>query len=445
MGKRITPPKIAPEERKKTFAEVEKTIPPHLAMAEASRCLFCHDAPCDNLCPAGIKPSQFIKKIKTRNFTGAAKIIKDGNFLGSVCARICPVEKQCEKGCSQSEVGEPINIAALQRYAADMDLKKIKPAQRVVEPKNKKAAIIGAGPAGVSCAIELYKKGWSVEIFEKTGRAGGLLIWGIPSYRLPRDIVRQEMTIIEGTDIKLFVDSAVGKEKFAEILSSHDAVFLACGLGGSSAPNLPGEDLTGAYQALDFLMKMNEGKPYPVGKKVVVIGGGSTALDCASSSIRLGAEDVSIYYRRTEAEMPGAKAEFEEAGEVGVKFAWLSSPKKIVGNGKVEGVEFTKCELGEPDASGRPRPKEIACSEHVVSADNVIFALGQKLGRDMEYLSEFVEVENGRIKFDKDTLRSTSNPRIFVGGDAASGGGTVAVAVGDGRKAAEEMDKTLGV
>jgi glutamate synthase (NADPH/NADH) small chain len=341
-------------------------------------------------------------------------------------------------------VGEPVNIAALQRFAADADLKKIKPVARAVERKNKKAAIIGAGPAGISCAIELYKKGWDVVIYEKTDRAGGLLVWGIPAYRLPRDVVKQEVSVIEGTEIKLMLNAPVDRDKFAEITASSDAVFLASGLSGSSKPNIAGEDLPGACQALDFLLKMNEGKPYAVGKKVVVIGGGSTALDCASSSVRLGAEDVSIYYRRTESEMPGAKAEFAEAKEAGVKFVWLAAPKKIVGDGKIEGVEFVKCELGEPDASGRPRPKEISCSEYVVPADTVIFALGQKLGTDMDYIGEFVDAQRGRIQFDKDTLRSTKNPKIFVGGDIASGGGTVAWAVADGKKAAEEIDKTLG-
>jgi len=447
MGKRVTAPKIPAEERKKSFAEVEKTILPHQAMAEASRCLFCHDAPCDQMCPAGIKPSQFIRKIKTRNFTGAAKMIRDGNFLGSVCARICPVEKQCEKGCSRSDVGEPINIAALQRYAADMELKKIKPILTPPAPKGKKAAIIGAGPAGIACAWELYKLGWEVFVYEKTSQPGGLLIWGIPEYRLPRDVVKSEIDAVlsSGGGIHLYTNQSVDREKFQTMLSSHDAVVIACGLGDSTRANIPGEDLKGVYPALDFLMKMNSGTPYPVGKKVIVIGGGSTALDCASSSVRLGAEDVAIYYRRTESEMPGARSELEEAKEIGVRFVWLASPKKIVGNnGKAEGVEFVKCELGEPDSSGRPRPVEIACSEYVAPADTVIMALGQKLDKDLSsYLGDFVQMEKGRIKFDRDTL-VTSDPRVYLAGDISSGGGTVAQAVGDGKKAALNIDKNLG-
>ncbi len=442
MGKRIASPKISLDERKKTFREVEKTIPPHHAMSEASRCLFCHDAPCDQLCPAGIKPSQFIRKIKTKNFIGASRLIRDGNFLGSVCARICPVEKQCEKGCSQSDVGEPINIAALQRYAADKEPSKIKLAVDGTS-KGKKAAVIGAGPAGLTCAMELYKKGWDVIVYEKSDRPGGLLVWGIPEYRLPRDVVIGEISIILNSQIKMELNKTVGKELFSEILKNNDAVFLGVGLGDSSKPNIHGENLEGVYQALDFLRELNSGRPRPTGKKVVVIGGGSTALDCAASSVRLGAESVAIFYRRTEAEMPGTKAEFEEAREVGVKFEWLTAPKKILGGDKVTGVEFVKCKLGEPDGSGRPRPQEVDGSEHVVEADTVIFALGQKLSDSVSFLSEYIDVKNGKIQLNTETL-ATSNPKVFAGGDVAGGGATVAQAVGDGKRAAENIDKLLG-
>lgn len=442
MGKRVVTPKISIEERRSTFNEVEKTIPPHHAISEASRCLFCHDAPCDRLCPAGVKASQFIRKIKTRNFIGATKLIREANFLGSVCARICPVEKQCEKGCSQSDVGEPINIAALQRYAADMDLKKIKPLSAGAS-KDKKVAIVGAGPAGLSCAIELYKRGWGVVIFEKTNKVGGLLVWGIPRYRLPREVVECELSLVISSGIKLELNSVLNRELLVEILKNFDAVFLGCGLGSPIKPNIAGENLEGVYQALDFLRRLNDGTPEPVGKKVAVIGGGSTALDCASSSVRLGAEDVTVYYRRTESEMPAATAEFEEAREVGVKFQWLTAPKKLIGDTKVTGIEFIRCELGQPDASGRPRPKEIPCSEYIVEVETVIFALGQKLSDEILFLNEFIEFKDGKILFDKETLR-TSNPKIFVGGDLANGGGTVAQAVGDGKKAAENIDRLLG-
>jgi len=441
MAKRVNPQKIGLKERQTTFQETTKGLLPHQALAEAGRCLFCHDAPCIKSCPAGVDIANFIRKIKTKNFSGSARLIREANFLAAVCGRICPTEKQCEKGCSQSELSEPINIGALQRYVSDIEIKKIN-YPRPGEKKSRKIAVVGGGPAGLAAALELTLAGYPVVVYERTDKLGGMMVWAIPDYRLPKDIVEAEIEPLKRLGIEFRYGQELGGNlNLGQLVESYDAVILACGLIEGTKLNISGGDLTGVYSALDFLNKINRRdlSGINLGNRCAVIGAGSTAMDAASCARKLGTEKVLVVYRRSETEMPAARDEYEEAREIGVEFHWLTNPKRILGDGKVEKLECVKCELKEPDASGRPRPVEICGSEFILDVDSVILALGQKAPDNLiAEVSKVIKVEKNLPVLDKETLRS-SHPRIWVAGDFANGGKTVAQAVGEGRRAAKNI------
>jgi len=427
--------KTSVDNRSKIFQGIEKTLSLYSALKEASRCLFCYDAPCVKGCPAGIDVTNFIRKIKTKNYIGAISIIREANPFGSTCARICPSEVLCEKECSRGGIDSPIAIGKLQQFITDIELKKgIKPINPK-KKKNKKVGIIGSGPSGISCAWKLAKMGYQVVVFEKKQKLGGLLRYGIPRYRLPEDILQKEIDAIEkNIEIKTSID--IGKEvPLDSILAKYDAVFLACGLGKAAKMNITGENLKGVIMANEFLYQVNSReKPCFQNKTVAVIGGGNTAMDCACLARQFGSKDVKIIYRRSKIEIPAWEREYKLASEEGVEFHWLTLPRVIRGDRKVERIECIKMKLGEPDESGRQKPIQIPGSKYEIKADIVIEALGQKL--DEELVSKFnIRTKNGRVIVNEETCQ-TSNPKIFAGGDVINGGKTAVQAIGESKRAA---------
>jgi len=431
--------KISVEGRSETFQDIEETLSPDLALKEASRCLFCHDAFCVENCPAGIDVVNFIRKIKTKNFIGAIRAIREANPFGATCARICPSEALCEKQCSRGGIDEPIAIRALQRFVTDIELKKgIKPIISK-KKKDKKVGIIGSGPAGLSCAMELAKMGYHVVVFEERQKPGGLLRYAIPRYRLPEDVLQREIDAV-GKSVEIKTNIKVGREiPLDSIIAEYDAIFLACGLRKAIKMNIPGENLKGVIFADELLYQINSGKkPRFQDKTVIVIGGGNVAIDCACSARRLGSKKVMIIYRRSKAEMPAWESEYELACKEGIEFHWLTLPKAIRGNQKVEKIECIKMKLGEPDESGRRQPIQIPGSEFEIQADIVVEALGQEI--DEELIAKLnIRSEGGRVVINGETGQ-TSNPKIFAGGDIVNGGKTAVEAVGEGKRAAHGID-----
>jgi glutamate synthase (NADPH/NADH) small chain len=441
-GKRAQPARLAPCERVGSFDEIEKTLPPHVAVREASRCLFCHEAPCNRACPSGVDVVGFIRKIKTKNFVGAIRLLREANPLAASCARICPQSSLCEEGCSRSEVGEPIAIGALQRFITDEELKKGIAPLPPAEPKAKKVAVVGGGPSGLTCAHELARKGYPVVVFEAMDRPGGLLRYGIPRYRLPLEVLDKEVTAL-GRHVEVRTNVRVGKDvSWDSVLAGFDAVYLACGLARPTTMNVPGEDLAGVHPSADFLARACTGAgPALTGKVVAVVGGGNTAMDCACTALRLGASRVLVVYRRSPAEMPAWKGEYGTAVEEGVEFHWLTLPEQVLGQMGVQGLRCVRMELGEPDASGRRRPVPIPGSQFELTCDVVIQALGQKL--DPSLLSDLgLKAPAGTVGADPDSMQ-TSLSKVFAGGDSVNGGDTVIRAVAHGKRAAAGIDRFL--
>jgi glutamate synthase (NADPH/NADH) small chain len=436
---------LPPEERKAGFDEVEKGLALHQALPEASRCLFCHEAPCVTGCIAGVDVVGFIRRLKTRNFVGAARLIREANVFSAVCARVCPSEEQCEKPCSSTDLAEPIAISALHRFVADEELKRgIRP-EKADTPTGKKVAIIGAGPAGLTCAHRLARLGHEVTVFEAEDAPGGLMVHGIPRYRLPNEIVSAEIEYALSPGVNLRTGVLVGKDvSFNEIRQDSDAVFIGIGLGYRSKPDIPGHDLPGVLQAGEFLRKAAQGDAPKLSGKVAVIGGGNVAMDAACSAVRAGASEVVVLYRRREEEMPAWKREREFAKTEGVKFRYLTAPERFIEkDGRVRGVECVSTELGEPDSSGRPRPEAIPGTEHVIDVSYVILATGQRPWPEVSQVFGGIRTNpSGTIKVDPETL-ATSVEGVFAGGDAASGGKTVVQAVADGKLAAKSINDFL--
>ena len=430
------------EEITTSLPEIEKTLLPHLAFREAARCLFCYDAPCSKECPAGIDVDRFIRKINTRNLAGAIKVIREANPFGATCARICPVEQLCEKACLRKNVENPIAIGMLQRFVTDQELKIGIEAVVLQMKKDKSVAIIGAGPSGLSCARELAQSGYKVTVFESKSKPGGLNRYGIPRYRLPEDILKKEIDAI-ARSVEIRTDTEVGNDiAWESLFDTYDAVLITCGLRKTITMNVIGEELDGIILADAFLSRLNSGKrPNFQGKRVAVIGGGNTAMDCASSAIRLGSEKVMVIYRRSKTEMPAWQREYELAHEDGVEFSWLTLPLKFRGKQQVEEMECIKMRLGETDESGRRSPAPIPGSEFAIPIDIVIEALGQKA--DEELINMFgIRNEKGLIIVEEETGQ-TSNPKIFAAGDILNGGKTVVEAVKEGKEAARGIHAFL--
>jgi len=450
-------PEQDPKKRIQNFNEVALGYTRENAIREASRCLQCKNMPCVEGCPVNITIPEFIKKVKEGDFMGAIHVIKETNALPAVCGRVCPQESQCESKCVLGKKGEPIAIGRLERFCADYEAQQgdIR-VPEIAKPTGKKVAVVGAGPAGLTVAGELSKKGHEVTVYEALHKAGGVLVYGIPEFRLPKAIVQREVDYVGKLGAKIKVDVIVGQgvtvdELFAQ---GFDAIFVGTGAGLPYFLNIPGENLNGVYSANEFLTRANLMKAYlfpeydtpvRVGSKVAVIGGGNVAMDSARVAKRLGADHVYLVYRRSRAEMPARAEEAHHAEEEGIDFRLLTNPIKVVGdeNGWVTGLEVVKQQLGEPDASGRRRPMDIPDSNYIIDVDVVIVAIGQGPNPILTQSGAGLELrKSGNIVADTETGK-TSRKGVFAGGDIVTGAATVILAMGAGRKAAAAMDEYL--
>ncbi|MEH6996292.1 NAD(P)-dependent oxidoreductase [Neobacillus drentensis] len=430
------------------FQEVERPLTNQEALEESNRCLYCYDAPCIKACPTGIDIPTFIKKITTGNLLGSAKTIMTSNPVGASCARVCPTEELCEGACVLNHSTKPIMIGDLQRYATDWAIKN---EQTLFQPRTangKSVAVVGGGPAGLSSARELARFGYEVTIFEAAEKAGGLNTYGIVSFRLPQAISYWEVEQVEKLNVTIRTNTRVGKDiSIKDLLETFDCIVLAVGMAYVPNLGIEGEDLEGVYDAIEFVKETKSGRLSKdfVGKQAVVIGAGNTAIDGATCSVRLGAENVKILYRRTEEEMTAYDFEYEFAKQDGVEFRWLTAPKRIIGdgNGKVTGIECLKMNLGDPDQDGRRRPHPIEGSEYVIPADAVIKAIGQT--RHLELIKGLgLEHDRGVVHVNKETYQ-TSNPKIYACGDVVFGKGKgdamVVTAAQQGKQAAYSIHK----
>ncbi|MFA5116794.1 MAG: NADPH-dependent glutamate synthase [Candidatus Omnitrophota bacterium] len=444
----------SPQERVKNFNEVSLGFSDEQALLEAKRCIQCKNPLCVKGCPVNVDIPAFIKLIKEGKRKESLAKLKEKNNLPAICGRVCPQEDQCEKECILNKKGMPINIGALERYAADHEVDE--PLNRAAEakqhPEGVKIAVVGSGPAGLTCAADLAKIGHSVTLYESLHIPGGVLSYGIPEFRLPKKIVAGEVEYIKSLGVKVQPDSLVGRAPTVDELFHQGvkAVFVATGAGLPQFLGIPGENLNCIYSANEFLTRINLMKAYRfpeyntpinIGKRVAVIGGGNVALDCARCAMRLG-KDVILVYRRTEAQMPARKEEIENAKEEGFKFSMLTQPVKFSGDDKgfVKGVECIQMKLGEPDASGRRRPVPIEGSNFIIEAETVVVAVGQSPNPLLPASTRGLETTaHGTIKVDENF--ATSLKGVFAGGDITTGADTVISAMGAGKKAALEIDK----
>ncbi len=446
------------KERIKNFFEVALGFSKREAEAEAKRCLQCKNPPCVKGCPVEIDIPAFIKLIKEGKRKEALEKIKEKNNLPAVCGRVCPQEDQCEVACVLNKKKMPINIGVLERYAADYEISHqvTRSPGHQVNAKNIKIAVVGSGPAGLTCAADLVKMGYQVMLFESLHLPGGVLVYGIPEFRLPKQIVHNEVEYIKSLGVELKTDALIGNTYAIEDLfqDGFKAIFIAVGAGLPQFLGIPGENLDRVYSANEFLTRVNLMKAYKfpeyatpinIGKKVAVIGGGNVALDCARVGLRLGRE-VTLAYRRTEKEMPGRIEEVENALAEGIVFKLLTQPVKILGDEKgfVKGLECIKMELGEPDESGRRRPIPVKDSNFILDVDTVIVAIGQSPNPLLPKVTPNLKTnEDGTIAVDKNFM--TSIPGVFAGGDIITGADTVISAMGAGKKAAVEIDKYIKI
>jgi len=456
-NKREPMPKQDPKLRVQNFEEVALGYTREQAMREASRCLGCKKSPCIAGCPVDIDIPAFVKLIRNGDFIGAIHKIKERNLLPAICGRVCPQEDQCEVVCVLAKKGQPIAIGRLERFAADhafqqgdVRLPNLPP------PTGKKVAVIGAGPAGLTAASELIQKGHGVTVFEALHKPGGVLVYGIPEFRLPKWIVQRESEYIEKLGAEMKVSHVVGKSFTIDDLfrQGYEAVFIGTGAGLPHFMKIPGENLNGVYSANEFLTRVNLMKAYlfpeyntPIhlGRNIAVVGGGNVAMDAARSSLRLGAENVYLVYRRAREQMPARAEEIENAFEEGVRPRLLTNPIRILGNDKgwVKGIECIQMELGEPDASGRRKPIPIEGSEHVIDVDMVIMAIGQGPNPLLTSTTPDLALTKwGNIIADPETCK-TSKKGVFAGGDIVTGAATVILAMGAGKKAAKAIDDYL--
>jgi glutamate synthase (NADPH/NADH) small chain len=448
-------PKISDKDYAARFSEAIGPLGADGARAEAARCLYCFDAPCIDACPTHIDIPSFIRKIATGNLVGSARTILAANPLGATCARVCPVENLCEGRCVRVDMDRAVAIGRLQRHAMDAYQTTGKPFFAAGEPARAahdggrvpRVAVVGAGAAGLSCAVELRRAGVDVVVFEARREAGGLCDYGIVPWRLPRDIPSLEVREVERAGVTVRRGTRVGADvSAATLLAEHDAVFLGVGLGRGKRMGVPGEELRGVVDALEFVERVikKEFKRLDIGRHVAVIGCGNTAMDAANCAKKLGCEEVTVFYRRSEEEAPAYPHEIELAKTLGVRFRWLSAPVAFRGaKGRVARGTFDTMRLGRADASGRRRPSPIPGKRFTVSVDTVIRAVGQEMIEDV--LNALgVEHRRGRIATDAATGR-TSNPKVFAGGDMVNGGLEVVNAVEEGKTAARGILDRLGV
>ncbi|PQV41934.1 sulfide dehydrogenase (flavoprotein) subunit SudA [Methanohalophilus euhalobius] len=447
-------PEQKPEERIGNFDEVALGYTEQQAVIEAGRCLECKNPQCVAGCPVNIDIPGFVSRIKNKDFDRAIGILKESNALPAICGRVCPQEEQCEKFCILGKKGQPLAIGRLERFCADYERDAGVKSPEKPKSSGKNVAVIGAGPAGLTAAAELAKAGHGVTIYEALHEPGGVLTYGIPEFRLPKDIVRQEVDYIRNLGVDIKVDYVIGRIKTLDKLRDEfDAVFVGTGAGLPRFMRIEGENLNGVYSANEFLTRVNLMKAYrfpdydtPIkcGNKVVVVGAGNVAMDAARSALRLGAEEVTVVYRRSEAEMSARIEEVEHAKEEGVVFNLLTNPVHILEgeNKTVTGVECVNMELGEPDESGRRRPIPIEGSEHVIDADIIIVAIGTSPNPVIFAGSEKLETTSkGTIVVDEDTM--TSLEGLCAGGDVVTGSATVISAMGAGKQAAATINRYI--
>jgi glutamate synthase (NADPH/NADH) small chain len=453
--KKVGIPEQDPQVRNKNFEEVSLGYTEEMAKEEAQRCLNCKHKPCISGCPVNVKIPEFITLIAAGEFEKAYDKIRETNSLPAVCGRVCPQETQCEEKCVRGIKGEPVGIGRLERFAADWYLKNVVRKSQMTARNGKKVAVVGSGPAGLTCAGDLAKMGYDVTIFEAFHMAGGVLVYGIPEFRLPKALVRKEIDVLQELGVEIRTNMVIGKvltidEIFQE---GYEAVFIGSGAGLPAFMRIPGENLNGVYSANEFLTRINLMKAYkpeadtPVkrGKSVAVVGGGNVAMDAARSAKRLGAENVYIIYRRSEAEMPARLEEVHHAKEEGIIFKLLTNPTRILGDEKgwVTGIECVEMALGEPDASGRRRPVQKPGSEHIVDVDTVIIAIGTSPNPLIRSTTPDLETNQwGCINASEETGQ-TSKEGVFAGGDAVTGAATVILAMGAGKKAAQAIDEYI--
>lgn len=450
-------PEQDPKERVKNFYEVPYGYTAEQAMEEAKRCIQCKKPLCVGGCPVNIDIPWFIELIAQGKFIEAARKIKETNGLPAVCGRVCPQEDQCEKVCIVGKKNDPVAIGRLERFAADYEREHGEVATPdIPKATGKQVAVVGAGPAGLTVAGDLVKKGHKVTVFEALHVAGGVLVYGIPEFRLPKKIVESEVEYLKRMGVEIVCNAVVGKlDTIDELLSNgYDAVFVGSGAGLPNFMNIPGENFAGVYSANEYLTRVNLMKAYqfpefdtPIikGKKVVVIGGGNTAMDAARTALRLCPEEVSIVYRRSKEELPARAEEVHHGEDEGIVFRLLTNPKRFIGDdeGRLKAVECVRMELGEPDESGRRKPVEVKGSEFQIEADVAIVAIGNGANPLIPQTTPDIKVNKwGNITVNPDTGR-TSKKGVFSGGDIVRGGATVILAMGDGRKAANSIHEYL--
>ncbi|MGD9153489.1 MAG: NADPH-dependent glutamate synthase [Gammaproteobacteria bacterium] len=446
-----------PKVRAKNFEEVPLGYSEEEAVKEAKRCLQCKKPFCVDGCPVHVKIPEFIKLIADGDFAAAARKLKETNALPAVCGRVCPQETQCEIKCVLSKKGEPIAIGNLERFAADWERNNAEIKIPELKPKNgKKIGVVGSGPAGLTLAGELAKEGFEVTVFEALHEAGGVLVYGIPEFRLPKEIVKKEINYLEKLGVKIVKDFVVGRTATIDELMKEegfDAIFIGSGAGLPSFMKLPGENAIGVYSANEYLTRSNLMKAYledsttPImrSKRVVTVGGGNVAMDSARTALRLGADHSIIVYRRSEAEMPARDAEIHHAKEEGIEFHLLCNPTEILTDDKgfVKGIKCIKMQLGEPDESGRRRPVPIEGSEFVIDCDVVINAIGNKPNPLIPHTTPDIETTKwGTIVANEEDGR-TSKKNVYAGGDIVTGAATVILAMGAGKIAARSIMEDL--
>jgi glutamate synthase (NADPH) small chain len=452
----IEMPKQTPEERIHNFNEVASGYTEEQALEEAERCLQCKNPQCMKGCPVSVGIPYFIKLIKEGDYIQAAKRVKETNALPAVCGRVCPQENQCQKHCILGIRSEPVAIGRLERFVADWERENSNEQVEKIPSTGTKVAVIGSGPSGLTVAAELQKKGHEVHIFESLHEAGGVLMYGIPQFRLPKEVVQKEVEYVKSLGVQLHLDTTIGRTYTIAELEEQGfkVLFIGSGAGLPRMLGVEGENLGGIYSANEFLIRTNLMKAYEfpiyrtpitVGKQVAVVGGGNVAMDSARCALRLGAEEVHIIYRRGREELPARHEEVENAEEEGINFQLLTNPIRFVGNerNQVTGVECIRMQLGEPDASGRQRPIPIENSEFIVPIDTVVIAIGQSPNPLIQQTTEGLETtRHGTIIVDEESM-GTSIQGIYAGGDVVSGAATVISAMGAGKIAAAAMHEYL--